>query len=255
MNTTLYDLEGKKVKTIELPSQFSADYEPVLIKRALLVLENHQKKYGAMPGAGVIGVSGKISRRRRNYKGSYGLGVSRVPRKILWKRGTQFGWVGTQVSGTVKGRRAHPPKAEKNFDLKINKKERKKAIRSALSGIAIQQKIMILESPFETLKKSKEVKTLFEKLGFGKELLRLQDTKIRSGKGKNRGRKYVSKKGPLLVVADVCPLQHAAHNMNGVDIVTVKNLNVGLLTRGNELRQTLWTENAIKKIAMEKIFQ
>ncbi len=255
MKAELYDLEGKKVKEIELPSQFSIDYEPVLVRRALLVLENHQKKYGAMYGAGLMGVSGKISRRRRNYKGSYGHGISRVPRKTLWRRGTQFGWVGTEAPGTVKGRRAHAPKSEKNFDLKINKKERKKAIRSALSGLIHEKKFSLIEAKFETLKKSKDVKTIMTKLGMSLEIDRLQESKIRSGKGKKRGRKYQQKKGPLFVVADKCSLQEATKNLSGIDTVTVKNLNIGKLTRGRELRKTIWTENALKKLEMEKLFQ
>ena len=255
MKAELYDLEGKKIKELELPSQFETEYEPVLVKRALLVIHNHQKPYGAMYGAGLMGVSGKISRRRRNYKGSYGHGISRVPRKTLWRRGTQFGWVGTEAPGTVKGRRAHPPKAEKDFTLKINKKERRKAIRSVLGGIAHEHKITFVEAKFETLNKSKDVKHFMEKINLGKELQRLENVSIRSGKGKKRGRKYQTKKGPLLVVADKCSVQHAAKNLPGIEIITVRNLNVDSLTRGTALRPSIWTENAVKKLAMEKLFQ
>lgn len=254
MKTELYDLEGKKIKDIELPSQFTTDYEPILVKRALLVIQYHQKPYGSMYGAGFVGVSGKISRRRRNYKGSYGHGISRVPRKTLWRRGTQFGWVGTEAPGTVKGRRAHPPKSEKQFELKINKKERKKAIRSALSGVAQAKKMKVVEAKFETLKKSKDLKAFMTKL-MAQEVARLDEVTIRAGKGKKRGRRYQTKKGPLLVVADKCAVQTAAKNLPGIDVVAVKNLNVEVLTRGTELRPSVWTENAVKKLELEKLFQ
>ena len=68
MKTDLYDLEGKKVKTIELPLQFDTVYEPVLVKRAILVLENHQKQYGAMPEAFVGGLALGVPAGHLHYK-------------------------------------------------------------------------------------------------------------------------------------------------------------------------------------------
>ena len=43
-------------------------------------------------------------------------------------------WVGAVMPGTVGGRRAHPPKADKIWSQKINTTERRKAIRSAIAG-------------------------------------------------------------------------------------------------------------------------
>ena len=62
----------------------------------------------------------------------------------MWRRGTQFMWVGALAPGTVGGRKAHPPKASKIWNLKINKKERAKAIRSALGGSA-KESIAVLD--------------------------------------------------------------------------------------------------------------
>ena len=84
-----------------------------LIKRAVLTLQNNKRqRYGANPEAGKK-VSAALSKRRRKYRGSYGHGISRVPRKILSRRGTSMNWQGAFAPGTVGGRRAHPPKAEK----------------------------------------------------------------------------------------------------------------------------------------------
>ena len=144
MKADVFGLDGKKVKSIELPEQFNEEYEPDLIKRAILVIQSHNRQpYGVAYQAGMIH-SAKLSRRRRNYKGSYGKGISRVPRKTMWRRGMQFGWVGANAPGMVGGRRSHPPKAYKNWDLKINIKERKKAIRSALSGSLANNKVGII---------------------------------------------------------------------------------------------------------------
>ena len=122
--------KGKK----ELPAQFNEAVRPDIILRAVLSIQsNKRQKYGAFSEAGKR-PSAKLSRRRRDYRGSYGIGISRVPRKILSRRGTRMNWAGAFAPGMVGGRRAHPPKADKEWSQKINKKERRKAIRSAMSA-------------------------------------------------------------------------------------------------------------------------
>ncbi len=134
MKIPVLSLEGKEIKKIELPSQFSEELRSDLVKRAVLALQaSRRQAYGAKKEAGKR-ASAKLSKRRRNYRGSYGYGISRVPRKILSRRGRRFYWVGAVAPGTVGGRKAHPPKAEKGWEQKINKKERRKAIRSAIAA-------------------------------------------------------------------------------------------------------------------------
>src|SRR3989338_4308850 len=119
---------------IELPAQFKESLREDLIRRAFTSLRSHKRQpYGALPTAGKR-QSAKLSRRRRDYKTSYGIGISRVPRKILSRSGTRFNWVGAFAPGTVGGRRAHPPTAEKQWEKKINVKERRKAICAALAA-------------------------------------------------------------------------------------------------------------------------
>ncbi len=152
MKVDVYSLEGEKVRSIELPKQFNEEYRPDLIRRAVFAIMSHNiQEYGAHPEAGKRS-SAKLSRRRRDYKGAYGIGISRIPRKTMWRRGTQFGWVGAWAPGTVGGRRAHPPKAEKNWEKSINVKERKKAIRSAIAVLLKMNKIKILDSKLEDIK-------------------------------------------------------------------------------------------------------
>jgi len=250
MKADVLDLEGNKKKTIELPKQFSEEVRFDLIKRAILsILSKLRHPYGASPEAGKRH-STYLSKRRRNYRGIYGHGFSRTPRKILWRRGMQFGWIGGFVPQAVGGRRAHPPKAEKNWVKKINKKERKKAIRSALSSIAESNNLIIVEDKFEELNKTKEVKSTLEKLNLKQELERLKLKKIRSGKGKSRGRKYKKKQGPLIVVSkEDSKLNKAAKNLQGFDIVKVNSLNARLLTSGEYFpRKAIFTESSINKI-------
>ena len=55
--------------------------------------------------------------------------------------------------------------------------------------------------------------------------------------------------GPLIVVAENKGLINAAHNLPGIDIVLVKNLNPELLAPGTHPgRLTLWTNGAIEQL-------
>src|SRR3989344_4390875 len=144
MKVKVLSLDGNESGSIELPSQFSEEIREDLIKRAILAIKSYKRqKYGAKEEAGKR-ASAKLSRRRRKYRGAYGMGISRVPRKILSRRGMRMTWVAAFAPGTVGGRRAHPPKSAKNWELKINKKERKKAIRSALAATASKDTLKLI---------------------------------------------------------------------------------------------------------------
>ncbi len=261
------NLEGKKVKEMNLPKQFHEEYHPNLIKRSVLTIRNNKRHpYGAKERAG-IRYSSTLSKRRKDYKGSYGKGLSRTPRKVLWRRGTQFGYVGATAPGTRGGRKAHPPKSEKIFDKKINKKENRKAIRSALSATLNVELIknrnhkmpsefpFIIENNIESLEKTKDVENTLKKLGFEKEMERCEEKKVRAGKGKTRGRKYHKKKGLLIVVSKKCNLMKSAINIPGVDIVEIKKINSELLAPGTHAgRITLYTESSIEILEKEKLF-
>jgi len=259
MRADILNLNGEKIRSIELPKQFNEEYRPDLIKRAVLVLwGNRRQPYGAYERAGKD-YSAKLSRRRKDYKGSYGKGISRVPRKTLWHRGTQFGWVGALAPGTVGGRRAHPPKAEKIWTKKINKKERRKAIRSAIAAstisnlVGIKKVPFILDSKIESINKTKELIKVFSSLGLEKQLERTREKSIRAGRGKIRGRKYRVKKGPLIVVSNKCNLLNV-ENIPGIDISVVDYLNAEILAPGFKPRLVIWSEKAIERLKDNNLF-
>lgn len=267
MKVHILDLQKQKTGEKELPSQFNEEYRPDLIKRAVLALQSKARQsYGAHPEAGKRH-SAELSRRRRKYRGSYGHGISRVTRKILSRRGTRFYWVGAVAPNTVGGRRAHPPKAEKIWEQKINKKENRKAIRSAMAATFDKEIVkirghqiadnypFIINSDFEKLSKTKEVKETLKRLDLSREMERSAIKKIRAGLGKLRGRKYQKRKGLLLVVGEDCPALKSAGNIPGVDVAMVNQLNAELLAPGTQAgRATIFTENAIKKLEENKLF-
>lgn len=266
MKADVMALDGSKLKSIELPEQFHEEYRPDLILRAFLAGQSHARQpYGSFPEAGKRQVV-NIPKRRRKIKTSYGHGIARTPRKILWHRGRQFGWVGAFSPNTPGGRRSHPPKPWKILNLKINIRERRKAIRSALAatlqeetvrerGHHIKQLTPVMDAKIETLQKTKDVVKAMEALHLAEELVRTKEHKIRPGRGKIRGRRYKTKKGPLLVVAESCPLQKAAAAIPGVDVCEVNKLNIALLAPGGHPgRLTLYSEKAIEKMKKENLF-
>ncbi len=266
MKADVFTVDGKKSRSIDLPIQCTEEYRPDMIHRAFLAYQSHNRQpYGAFHKAGTR-QSAKLSRRRRQYKTSYGHGISRVPRKSLWHRGRQFGWVGAFAPGMVGGRRAHPPKSKKIFAQKINKKERRKALRSALAATFNEQLVRqrghkieflpsIIESGMESLQKTKEVEQMLQNLKLNHELERASTVKVRAGKGKMRNRKYKFRKGPLFVVSKPCPLQKAAENILGVETCIINNLNINLLAPGGHPgRLTIYSEDAIKRLGEEKLF-
>ncbi len=267
MKLKIISASNEKKKDMELPSQFGEEIRPDIILRAVLAIQScNRQSYGASPGAGTR-ASAIISKRRHDYRGCYGFGISRTPRKILSRRGTRMFWVGAFAPNTVGGRRAHPPKSEKILEQKINKKERRKAIRSAIAATVVKAIVekrghkvpkdypFILESKVEELKKTKEIISMLEKIGLKDELARSAVKTIRAGKGKGRARKYKKRVGPLFIVSKSCDLMKSAANIPGVDIVEVKNVNAELLAPGAVPgRLTLWSEAAIEKLGKEKMF-
>lgn len=261
MKVQILDLINNEIGKKELPQQFNEPIRCDLIKRAVLAIQSNKRQpYGAKFEAGQRAVA-KLSRRRRDYKGSYGIGISRVPRKILSGKGSRWNWVGAVAPGTVGGRRAHPPKPSKDWSKKINEKENRKAIRSALAAVMNKELVknvpenypFVIETKFESLKKTKDVVDALMKLGFSAELERAKERTIRAGKGKMRSRRYKKKRSLLFVVSKKCDLMNAAKNISGTAIVEAKNINAELLAAGRP-RPTLFTEAAIDELNKNKLF-
>lgn len=267
MKVKVFDQKKAETKTVTLPVQFSEPIRPDLVKRAVNALQAaRRQKYGAKPDAGTR-YSSFLSKRRNNYKSTYGIGQSRTPRKVLNRRGTRFFFVGAFAPQTVGGRRAHPPKAEKEWVQKINVKERRKAIRSALAATMHPELVtkrghklpegfpFALDTSFEDISKTKDIITALTTLGFTEEMARAEITTTRAGAGKRRGRRIITKKSFLFVVSKDCPLLKAAANVAGADVVPVQSLNAELLAPGtHQGRLTLFTDGALDVLAQRQLF-
>ncbi|KQC04107.1 MAG: 50S ribosomal protein L4 [Methanoculleus sp. SDB] len=245
MKAQVKTLEGSDIREIDLPAVFAEDYRPDLIKRAVLALQSTRyQPHGTNPLAGL---------RTSAASWGSGRGVAQVPRL---KNGSRV----ARVPQAVGGRAAHPPKVEKILVRKVNKQEKRKAIRSAIAATMNPDLVasrghrtasgcsVVVEDSFEQISRTSEIIAALQALGMYEDVERSKGSKkVRAGRGKMRGRRYKQRKSLLIVTAG-SPLL-AGRNLAGVDAVSVDQLNVELLAPGTHAgRLTVWTEGAIRQL-------
>ena len=161
------------------------------------------------------------------------------------------------------GHQAFPPRSEKVIVKRINKKEKRFAIRSGIAATAVKELVehrnhkiaevkhlpIVIDDDVESLTKTKEVEELFQSLGIWADVERADRKKTRAGKGKMRGRRKKIGKGPLIVVSQDNGISKASGNLPGVDIADVHSLNAELLAPGaHPGRLVVWGRSAFEKL-------
>ena len=122
MKVNVLSLEGKPVEKIELPEVFNERFRPDLIMRVVLTLKSRRRQpYGTDKLAGLRSSAHFHGRRRERWTMQM-RDMARLPR--LHGTSPHLSWRARKVPQAVKGRKAHPPKVEKIWYQKINKKER-----------------------------------------------------------------------------------------------------------------------------------
>jgi large subunit ribosomal protein L4e len=256
VNVSLYSKDGSQSGKIELPSAFSEEVREDLIRRAVLSEETEllQPK-GAFKRAGLQTTARYIGRKEA-YHSLKNRGIAKLPRE-LYPKG-RIGRVRV-VPWSVKGRRAHPPKVEKIIVERINAREKKKALLSAISATAKKEFVgkkhvlpkidipIVFDDSCSSLSKTKEVAKLFEQLELIKDVQR-----AKSKRKPNNGRKGGVKTphSVLLVVDKEDKLMKAAKNLPGVSVAKVDSLKVSDLAPGGVPgRLTVWTKSAISRLS------
>ena len=252
VKVNIYETDGSSNKQIDLPDVFNTAYRPDVIRKSFNVLHSNQRQsYGADPMAGCKHATASVGKGR---------GQSRVPRL------TQ-GRTAALAPCVVGGRRAHPPKAERVWKEKMNKKEKTLARNSAIAatsdkeivtnrGHKFSEKLtlpVIVDDKFGKIKKTKDVIKALDKIGVYDDVLRAINGKhIRAGRGKSRGRRYKTPKS-LLIISKEGDIEKSSNNLIGVDIVKPNNLNIEHLAPGGDAgRLTIFTKSAIKELGSGK---
>jgi large subunit ribosomal protein L4e len=248
----IIDLEGKPTKEVAVPDVFSRPLRPDIIIRAFWIVRSHGlQAYGRDPEAG----------EKTSAESGWpptGRGISRIPR-VKGERSRRAGQA-AGVASVVGGRLAHPPKSEKVIYNKINKKEKKLALETAIAFTADANAVawrghkvgnlafpLVVSDDIESVSKTSELHSFFEKAGLSDELKRLYGgVKRRSGKPRMRGRAYKEPIGPLIVVTNDRGVGRAAEAIPGAKVVTVDSLSIlNLAPAGVAGRLTFWTESSL----------
>ena len=253
--TSILDLDGKPTKEVEIPEVFSRPLRPDLILRAFWIIRSHGlQSYGRDPMAG----------ERTSAEAGWpptGRGISRIPR-VKGERSRRAGQA-AGVASVVGGRLPHPPRSEKAIYNKINKKEKKLALENAIAFTGDASAVswrghrvgslefpLVVTDDIESVSKTSELHSFFEKVGLTDELKRLYGgVKRRSGKPRMRGRTYKERIGPLIVVTNDRGVGRAAEAIPGAKVVAVDSLSIlDLAPAGVAGRLTFWTESSLDSL-------
>ncbi len=229
----VYSPEGEKVSEVQLPAVFGLPVRVDLIRRAFLSeFTARLQPKGRDPMAG---------KRTTARSFGVGLGIARVPR-IPGLGRAAF------INSAVGGHLAHPPRPEKKLHEEINKKEKRLATASALAATARKDLVekrghvfsapavpVVLDDAVETsYGTAAAVKELLQKVGVWSDIERARRrTRTRAGKGKMRGRRYVTPRSVLFIVSSHrSPFARVVSGLPGVDVAEPGLVNVLQLAPG-----------------------
>ncbi len=257
--TTLLTLTGDKDGEIELPLVFSTPFRRDLIHKAWTNLNSHKfQRQGRHPTAGMDVVADTNNPPT-------GQGISRIARMRGGGGGRQ-GQAG-EVASIRGGRQAHPPNVNKVIYKKLNKKENKLALCSAIAATASKEKIqsrghkvdeiesfpIVVSNDLELISKASEITKVLESLKLFKDVERLKSRKARTGQSSLRGRSKKVGKSVLFVTKDSSKISKACGSIPGVEARSIKDLSVLDLSPGSDpIRLTVYSKEAIEEIAKIK---
>jgi large subunit ribosomal protein L4e len=198
---------------------------------------------------------------------SWGTGraVARIPR--VGGSGTHRSGQGAFGNMCRGGRMFNPHVTWRRWHRKVNLTQKRHAVASAVAASAVPSLVLarghrvnsVPELPLVVdnlnVQKTKNLIGVLRRLGLTDELEKVKSSKkVRVGQGKYRNRRYVLKKGPLVVYdSDSTLLANASRNIPGVDICHVERLNLLQLAPGGHLgRLVVWTKNAFE--SLNKVF-
>jgi len=157
-----------------------------------------------------------------------------------------------------------PLKVWRKWHRKINLKQRRYAVVSAIAASGVPSLVMakghsiekvpeiplVLTDKIQDLKKTKDAVALLRRVGAWEDVLKVYASKhTRAGKGKMRNRRTVMKRGPVIIYDKDNGLKKAFRNIPGVSLLNVERLNLLRLAPGGHVgRFCIWTESAFKKL-------
>jgi large subunit ribosomal protein L4e len=249
------DAKAKVEHYIPLPAVFSSPIRPDLIRDVhSRISKNKRQPYAVSKFAG------------HDYSAeSWGTGraVARIPR--VSGGGTHR--AGQAAFGNMcrGGRMFSPTKTWRRWHRKVAIGQRRYAICSALAASAVPSLLLarghrveqIPEVPLvvdnkviEGVDKTKQAVAFLKSIGAYADVEKvIASHRVRAGKGKMRNRRYVQRRGPLVVYNENAPFAKAFRNVPGVELCSVTRLNLLQLAPGGHVgRFIIWTRDAFERL-------
>lgn len=252
---SVQSLSGAAQASLPLPNVFLAPIRPDIVRFVHTSMnKNRRQPYAVNDWAG-----------HQHSAESWGTGraVARIPRVS----GGGNSRSGQAAFGNMcrKGRMFAPTRTWRKWHKRINTNQKRFAVASALAASALPALVMarghkiedvkevplVVDASFEGIQKTKEAVAALSKIGAGADVEKAKASHaLRTGQGKLRNRRYVARKGPLIVYASTDnTISKAFRNIPGVDLINVEKLNLLKLAPGGHLgRFIVWTKPAFEKL-------
>eukprot|EP00128_Syssomonas_multiformis_P013076 Colp12_sorted_trinity150504_noHs@1954 len=244
----------KSVGSVTLPTVLVAPIRPdIVVTIHANMAKNARQAYAVAENAG-----------HQTSAISWGTGraVARIPR--VSGGGTHR--AGQAAFGNMcrGGRMFAPTKTWRRWHRKINVNQRRFATVSALAASALPSLVMarghkvqnipevplVVSNEVESIKKTAAAVKLLQLIGAYDDVEKVKESKkLRAGKGKMRNRRYVQRRGPLVIYNEDNGITQAFRNLPGVELANVERLNLLQLAPGGHLgRFVIWTKGAFEKL-------
>lgn len=247
--------QGEKTSSqLPLPAVFAAPVRADIVHSVFTRVNKNKRQAYA--------VSEKAGHQTSAESWGTGRAVARIPR---------VGGGGTHRSGQAAfgnmcrgGRMFAPTKTWRRWHVKVNQNEKRYATASAIAASAVTSLVLarghrveqveelplVVSNDLEAISKTKDAVAFLKAVGAHKDIIRvIKSKKLRAGKGKLRNRRFVQKRGPLVVYANDNGISKALRNIPGVDAAHVSRLGLLQLAPGAHLgRFVIWTQAAFESL-------
>merc|ERR1711894_293488 len=251
----VYSEKGEATEAnVTLPAVFRAPIRPDIVS----FVHSEMRRNARQPYA----VSEKAGHQTSPESWGTGRAVARIPR--VRGGGTHRSGQGAFGNMCRGGRMFAPTKTWRRWHRPINQKQRRYAMCSAIAASAIPALVMarghkidkvpevpvVVSNAIESLTKTKAAVSLLQRLNAYEDVEKCQNSKkIRAGKGKMRNRRYVMRRGPLVIYNEDHGIKQAFRNLPGVKLISVDRLNLLKLAPGSHLgRFCIWSQGAFEKL-------
>eukprot|EP00299_Pterocystis_sp_00344_P004583 c15845_g1_i1.p1 GENE.c15845_g1_i1~~c15845_g1_i1.p1 ORF type:complete len:372 (-),score=43.36 c15845_g1_i1:42-1130(-) len=239
---------------LTLPGVFVAPIRPDVVQFVHTNLnKNHRQPYAVKDIAGMQCAAA-----------SWGTGraVARIPR--VHGGGTSRSGQGAFGNMCRGGRMFNPTRVWRRWNRKVNVNQRRYAVSSALAASAIPSLVLarghrveaapelplVLPNDVESVSQTRKALEILKAVGAFADVEKVQAShNVRRGVGKSRNRRYVQRRGPLVVYNEDNGLVKAFRNIPGVETSNVSRLNLLQLAPGGHVgRFIIWTKGAFERL-------